>query len=85
MAYVDAPKSTLFKTTGSTHPKTDPLNDVAPNQNRLWLLPEEALYLIERGTLDVEYVPTDDQVADVLTKALAREKHVRFTTALGLE
>lgn len=40
---------------------------------------------IERGTLDVEYVPTDDQVADVLTKALAREKHVRFTTALGLE
>ena len=40
---------------------------------------------IERGMLNVEYVPTDDQVADVLTKALAREKHVCFTTALGLE
>ncbi|CDO76033.1 hypothetical protein BN946_scf184818.g1 [Trametes cinnabarina] len=39
---------------------------------------------LERGTLTVEYVPTGDQVADVLTKSLAREKHTYFTNLLGL-
>lgn len=39
---------------------------------------------IEHGMLEVEYVPTNDQVVDVLMKALAREKHIRFTTAVGL-
>jgi hypothetical protein len=29
-------------------------------------------------------VPTDDQVADVLTKGLAREKHDRFTAGMGV-
>ena len=39
---------------------------------------------IERGTVQVEYVPTGDQLADVLTKGLSREKHTYFTRLLGL-
>lgn len=39
---------------------------------------------IEEQRIRVEYVPTGDQVADVLTKALAREKHERFSAAMGL-
>jgi len=40
---------------------------------------------IEDGEIRVEYIPTADQVADVLTKALAREKHERFVRGMGLE
>lgn len=64
MAYADAPRSTLFRSMGRVlSPKDDPLRDTHPNQNRLWLLPEEILYLIERGTVDARW-PTDDK--DVL-------------------
>lgn len=36
------------------------------------------------GIIKVEYCPTNDQVADVLTKALSREKHKEFTEQMGL-
>ena len=39
---------------------------------------------IEDGEIDVEYVPTDRQVADVLTKPLSRVKHERFVEGMGL-
>ena len=39
---------------------------------------------LEKGTLSVEYVPTGDQVANVLTKSLSRGKHTYFTRLLGL-
>ena len=39
---------------------------------------------IEERRIRVEYVPTGDQVADVLTKALAREKHSRFSEDMGV-
>ena len=42
--YVPAPKGPYFKTMGQ-----------ADSQNRVWLLPEEALYLLERGTLDFRW------------------------------
>jgi hypothetical protein len=32
----------------------------------------------------LKYLPTNDQVADVLTKGLVREKHECFTTCMGL-
>ena len=35
-----------------------------PNQNRLWLLPEEILYLIERGTVDARW-PSGDSSDDL--------------------
>ena len=33
---------------------------------------------VQAGDVIVEYCPTDDMVADVLTKALAREKHAKL-------
>ena len=39
---------------------------------------------VERGVLVVEYCPTEEQVADVLTKGLSKEKHEQFTSAMGL-
>ena len=39
---------------------------------------------VEDGDLKLKYLPTGDQVADVLTKSLAREKHERFTKEMGL-
>ena len=38
----------------------------------------------ESKALELTYVPTGDQVADVLTKALAQEKHQRFTANMGM-
>ena len=54
-----------------------------------WMRHVEVQHHFIREKLDsdevrVEYVPTGDQVADVLTKALAREKHERFATGMGL-
>ena len=50
--YVPNPKGTLFKSVGQSD-----------RWNRLWLLPEEALYLIERGSLDIRWPsPTDPAV-----------------------
>jgi len=42
--YVPNPKGQLFKSLGQ-----------GDRWNRLWLLPEEALYLIERGSLDIRW------------------------------
>jgi hypothetical protein len=39
---------------------------------------------LESGEISLKYCPTEDMVADVLTKALARERHQRLTTAMGL-
>ncbi|KAJ5356946.1 hypothetical protein N7517_011555 [Penicillium concentricum] len=42
--YVPSPKGQFFKTMGQ-----------ADSLSRVWLLPEEALYLIERGSLDIRW------------------------------
>jgi hypothetical protein len=39
---------------------------------------------VENREINLEYVPTDDQVADVLTKALSYVKHSKFRIAMGL-
>ncbi|KAH7422711.1 hypothetical protein KP509_12G021500 [Ceratopteris richardii] len=44
-------------------------------------------YVRERfhvGDIDLVYVPTQDNVADIFTKALPREKFEAFPKALGL-
>jgi hypothetical protein len=38
----------------------------------------------ENGEIEVEYCPTGDQVADAMTKGLAREKLSRFVDGMGL-
>ena len=39
---------------------------------------------VESGELTLDYLPTSDQPADVLTKGLSREKHERFVKDIGL-
>jgi hypothetical protein len=39
---------------------------------------------VEGGEITLEYIPTNDQVADVLTKALPYDKHSKFRLAMGL-
>ena len=41
-------------------------------------------YIIEEGTMKLNYCPTDDMTADTLTKALPSMKAKHFATALGL-
>jgi hypothetical protein len=39
---------------------------------------------VHRGAVQLQYVSTYDQVADILTKALPRGKHVYFRDKMGL-
>ena len=39
---------------------------------------------VEDNKISISYIPTDEDVLDVLTKALARLKFERFVEALGL-
>jgi len=41
--------------------------------------------LVEDGTIKMEYCPTDENVADIFTKALARPKIEKFADGLGME
>jgi hypothetical protein len=37
------------------------------------------------GKVDLQYVPTEDQIAGGLTKALPKDKFIRFRDAIGLD
>ena len=39
---------------------------------------------LETGVIELKYCPTKHMVADVLTKALARDRHQRLVMAFGL-
>jgi hypothetical protein len=39
---------------------------------------------VENDELDLIYVPTGEQIVDVLTKALSREKHIKFSEGMGI-
>jgi len=41
--------------------------------------------VIDDGTLRLEYTPTQEQVADVLTKGLPPMSHIKFTNAMGIQ
>jgi hypothetical protein len=41
-------------------------------------------HAVLRGLIDVDYVPTDDMAADILTKALPRHKVLHLNTLIGL-
>jgi hypothetical protein len=40
---------------------------------------------VNDGTVEFQYIPTGKQVADVLTKALAKDRFILFRKALGLK
>jgi hypothetical protein len=42
-------------------------------------------HAVEEGTIDVFHLATADMPADLLTKALSREKVAKFRTMMGLE
>lgn len=63
MAYTLSPKGPLFAKMGHVRSaKDDPLGSgVDPQRGqRIWLLPEEVLYMVERGTLDVRWPTLED-------------------------
>ena len=39
---------------------------------------------VQKGAVKLEYIPTDEQVADIFTKALHRGKHVYFRDKMGV-
>ena len=40
---------------------------------------------IEDGSVELRYIPTDQQIADGLTKPLSKDKFLAFRNAVGLE
>ena len=42
------------------------------------------IQLVKDGSIKLQYCPTEDQIADILTKALGREKYVKFQDKLGV-
>ena len=41
--------------------------------------------MVQKGAVELQYTPTDDQTADVLTKPLPRVKFEYFRERLGVE
>ena len=39
---------------------------------------------IEKGTINIEYCPTEDMLADLMTKGLPRDRHARLLGMLGM-
>jgi len=39
---------------------------------------------VENGVIDIIYIPTDNNIADVFTKALSKVKHWKFRENLGM-
>lgn len=65
MAYAYNPKGPLFTRMGNVlSAAEDPLGEDGRRGQRLWLLPEEVLYLLERGTIDVRWPATAEEAAD---------------------
>lgn len=61
MAYTVSPKGPLFTKMGQVLSATeDPLGNDKLRGQRVWLLPEEVLYMLERGSLDVRWPATGD-------------------------
>jgi tRNA-splicing endonuclease subunit Sen54 len=83
MAYTEDPRGPLFKTMGKVWPgKEDPLGPRAAGDNRVWLLPEEAIYLLERGTIDIRW-PVDQDDEDDL--GLPMSVQGAYAAFLGLQ
>ncbi|PNS14688.1 hypothetical protein CAC42_1710 [Sphaceloma murrayae] len=78
-AYIEVAHSPLFRSIGTNRsPKDDPLNEIKYNLNRLWLLPEEILYLIERGTVDCRWPAQEGDADDLGLPMSLQGAHAAF-------
>jgi hypothetical protein len=41
-------------------------------------------YIVQRGVVELRYISTDEQIADILTKTLSRVKYEYFRDKLGV-
>ena len=48
------------------------------------LMGEEALRLLEEGKVEVDHVCTEDQLADILTKSLGKQKFLEMRKRIGV-
>ena len=65
MAYIHNPQGPHFVKMGHVKTATDdPIGNDELRGKRLWLLPEEVIYLLERGALDVRWPPSEDDESD---------------------
>jgi tRNA-splicing endonuclease subunit Sen54 len=71
MAFIYNPKGALFMRMGTVlSAKEDPLGNDEFRGQRMWLLPEEVLYLLERGSLDVRWPVDSDDAEESLPMSL---------------
>jgi tRNA-splicing endonuclease subunit Sen54 len=83
MAYTEDAKGPLFKNMGKVFAgKEDPLGPRLQGENRIWLLPEEAVYLLERGTVDIRW-PVDEDEEE--TEGLPMSLQGAYAAFLGEE
>ena len=40
--------------------------------------------IVDRKDIVIDYIPSGDNIADPLTKALSKEKHDQYTYSMGL-
>lgn len=84
MAYTYNPKGPLYAKMGHVLPShEDPLGNDPRRGQRLWLLPEEIIYLIERGSIDMQWPPADDD--DVEGQGLPMSLQGAYAMFLGDE
>ena len=43
-----------------------------------WALDTASSEVVPRGAIELQYISTDEQVADILMKSLGRGKHIHF-------
>ena len=81
MAYAYSPKGPMFTKMGQVlSGKDDPLGDDELRGLRLWLLPEEVLFLLDRGTIYVRW-PLSDENED--EKALPMSVQGAYAMFIG--
>ncbi|EMC91529.1 hypothetical protein BAUCODRAFT_78972 [Baudoinia panamericana UAMH 10762] len=81
MAYSYNPKGPLFARMGQVlSALEDPLGNDERRGQRLWLLPEELIYLLERGTIDVRWPVSEDDEDD---RALPMSVQAAYAMCIG--
>ena len=57
---------------------------IEPNMSRLIGTSSQRMSLVASGSVELKYIPTRQQIADILTKALPRPNFEDLSNKLGL-